>query len=89
MGQIPILLRSRDKVQMEMDLYATAYNPTRLKNIETVPVLPEKLAKWISSSRFSAFFAWLHFFFSKKEVLSLFCYKDFCSCFFFDFYSMS
>jgi len=39
MGQIPILLRGKDKVQVEIDLYATAYNLIRMKNIESVSVL--------------------------------------------------
>jgi Na+-translocating ferredoxin:NAD+ oxidoreductase RnfC subunit len=52
MGQITILLRGTKKVQVEMDLYSTAYNLTRLKNIETVPVLLEKLAKWVPSGCF-------------------------------------
>ena len=34
MGQIPILLRGIDKVQIEMDLYTMAYNFKRLLNIE-------------------------------------------------------
>jgi len=34
MGQIPILLRGIDKVQIEMDLYTIAYNFKRLLNIE-------------------------------------------------------
>jgi transposase/nucleoside 2-deoxyribosyltransferase len=46
MGQIPILLRGKEKVQVEMDLYSTAYNLIRLKNIDTVPILLEKLEKW-------------------------------------------
>lgn len=46
MGQIPILLRGKEKVQTEMNLYATAYNLIRLKKIDTVAVLMEKLACW-------------------------------------------
>jgi hypothetical protein len=46
MGQISILLRGKEKVQVEMDLYSTAYNLIRLKNVDTVPVLLEKLEKW-------------------------------------------
>ena len=46
MGQIPILLRGKEKVQVEMNLYSTAYNLIRLKNIESVSVLLEKLAVW-------------------------------------------
>lgn len=33
MGKIPLLLRSLEKVQIEIDLYATAYNLKRLMNI--------------------------------------------------------
>jgi hypothetical protein len=46
MGQIPILLRGKEKVQIEMDLYSTAYNLIRLRNVETVSILLEKLKKW-------------------------------------------
>jgi transposase len=46
MGQIPILLRGIEKVQIEMDLYSTAYNLIRLKNIETVSLLLKKLENW-------------------------------------------
>jgi len=45
MGQIPILLRGKAKVQVEMDLYSTGYNLIRLRNIDPVFVLLEKLAK--------------------------------------------
>jgi hypothetical protein len=54
MGQIPILLRGKDKVQVEMDLYSTAYNLIRLKNIESVSVLLERLAFWQPGSGFLA-----------------------------------
>jgi hypothetical protein len=56
MGQIPILLRSKEKVQVEMDLYATGYNLIRLKKVATVPVLLEKLALWRPGFHFCAFF---------------------------------
>jgi hypothetical protein len=46
MGQIPILLRGKEKVQIEMDLYSTAYNLIRLKNTENVAELLKKLALW-------------------------------------------
>jgi len=52
MGQIPILLRGKDKVQIEMDLYSTAYNLIRLKNIESVSVLLKKLAFWMPGPGF-------------------------------------
>jgi transposase len=65
MGQIPILLRGKEKVQVEIDLYATGYNLIRLKNVETVPVLLEKLAKWNPFSGFSPFLSFLS---SKKRI---------------------
>jgi len=65
MGQIPILLRGKKKVQIEMDLYSTGYNLIRLRNVETVPVLLEKLAKWNPISGFLDFFRFL---FSEKRV---------------------
>jgi transposase len=55
MGQIPILLRGKEKVQVEMDLYSTAYNLTRLKNIESVSTMLKKLASWEPVSGFLAF----------------------------------
>jgi hypothetical protein len=72
MGQIPILLRGKEcfdlaqqpKVQVEMDLYSTGYNLIRLKNIETVSILLEKLEKWHTVSGFLAF---LSFLFAKKR----------------------
>jgi len=66
MGQIPILLRGKKKVQIEIDLYATAYNLTRLKNIENVPVLLEKLAKW---NPFSLFFVFISIFTRNRRLL--------------------
>jgi transposase len=55
MGQMPILLRGKEKVQVEMDLYATGYNLIRLRNIELVPTLLKKLEKWSPISNFIAF----------------------------------
>ena len=46
MGQIPLLLRSKEKVQVEVDLYATSYNIRRLLNIEPMEVLLKKVANW-------------------------------------------
>jgi len=57
MGQIPILLRGKDKVQVEINLYSTAYNLIRLKNIDAVPVLLKKLAFWQTGSDFLVNFA--------------------------------
>ena len=68
MGQIPILLRGKKKVQIEMDLYATAYNLKHLSKIETVAVLLEKLAQWspvLIAQRFLASF------FLKRIFISL------------------
>ncbi|MDR0365064.1 MAG: transposase [Bacteroidales bacterium] len=44
MGQIPILLRGKAKVQVKMDLYSTAYNLRHLFNITIAPELLTKLA---------------------------------------------
>ena len=69
MGQIPILLRGIKKVQIEMDLYATAYNLKHLSKIEKVPVLLEKLAQWkpvLAAQQF------LSSFFYKTAVISIF-----------------
>ena len=65
MGQIPILLRGKEKVQVEMDLYSTAYNLIRLKNTEVIPVLLAKLEKW---HPFVGFFAFLLFYLTKKRL---------------------
>jgi transposase len=46
MGQIPILLRGKEKVQVEMDLYSTAYNLIRLMNTVSIPILLEELESW-------------------------------------------
>jgi transposase len=46
MGQIPILLRGKQQVQVEMNLYATAYNLKHLLSITPVPALLAKLAQW-------------------------------------------
>jgi len=46
MGKIPLLLRGRKKVQIQIDLYATAYNIRRLLNIEPMEVLLKKLQNY-------------------------------------------
>ena len=56
MGQIPIFLRGKEKVQVEMDLYSTGYNLIRLKNTAPVAILLEKLAEWQVIFDFFAFF---------------------------------
>lgn len=46
MGQIPLLLRGKEKVQVEIDLYSTCYNLKRLINIEPIDVLLLKIQNW-------------------------------------------
>ena len=46
MGKIPLLLKGRQKVQTEIDIYATAYNLKRLLNLEPVAVTLEKLRNY-------------------------------------------
>ncbi|MDP4272152.1 MAG: IS1182 family transposase [Bacteroidota bacterium] len=46
MGQIPLLLRGKEKVQTEIDLYSTCYNLKRLSNIENMAVLLQKIETW-------------------------------------------
>ena len=46
MGKVPILLISQKKVQIEIDLYATAYNLRRLFSIETTPNLLRKIENY-------------------------------------------
>ena len=66
MGQIPILLRGKEKVQVEMDLYSTAYNLIRLKNTEIVPILLKKLEKW---NPIAAFFTFLLYHHTERKLL--------------------
>jgi transposase len=46
MGQIPLLLRGKQKVQVEIDLYSTCYNLKRLINLESMEVLLLKIQNW-------------------------------------------
>jgi len=46
MGQIPLLLRGKEKVQVEIDLYSTCYNLKRLINLESMDVLRFKIQNW-------------------------------------------
>jgi len=46
MGQIPLLLRGKRKVQVEIDLYATCYNFRRLINLEPMDFLLLKIQNW-------------------------------------------
>jgi len=47
MGQIPILLRGKQKVQVEIDLYSTCYNLKRLINIEPMEVVLLRIQNWV------------------------------------------
>jgi len=68
MGQIPVLLRGKDKVQVEIDLYSTGYNLIRLKNVErNMSILLEKLANWRPTFGFFALFNFLFYILSKKK----------------------
>jgi transposase len=68
MGQIPILLRGKEKVQVEMDLYSTAYNLRHLFNITTVPELLTKLAGWHPNVVSSIVFSFLTSLFGRKKL---------------------
>ena len=46
MGQIPLLLRGKQKVQVEIDLYSTCYNLKRLINLESMDILLLKIQNW-------------------------------------------
>jgi hypothetical protein len=46
MGQIPVLLRGKRKVQIEMDLYSTAYNLKHLFKGRNMSELFAQPAKW-------------------------------------------
>jgi transposase len=72
MGQIPILLRGKEKVQVEMDLYSTGYNLIRLKNIENIPLLFEKLAQWNPVAGFFTFLS--HLFVIRRVYYPVSCY---------------
>lgn len=69
MGFIPLLLRGKQKVQVEIDLYATAYNLTRLKNMATVPVLLEKLTQWRPIAEIQNLCRSLCLFFEKNRTI--------------------
>jgi hypothetical protein len=47
MGQIPLLLRGKQKVQVEIDLYSTCYNLKRLINIEPMEVVLLRIQNWV------------------------------------------
>jgi hypothetical protein len=65
MGQIPILLRGKAKVQIEMDLYSTAYNLKRMLTLETMPKLREQPAVWLPVP---AFLPVLPFLFARNRI---------------------
>lgn len=46
MGKIPLLLRGKEKVGTEMNLYTTAYNLKRLLNIELFDEIAEKVMRY-------------------------------------------
>lgn len=46
MGKIPILLRGKPKVQIEIDIYTTCYNLKRLMNIENHETIMEMIRKY-------------------------------------------
>jgi len=73
MGQIPILLRGKEKVQVEMDLYSTAYNLIRLKNVELVPILLAKLEKWKPVAELINF---LSYYLKKRRLLYAIIYAE-------------
>lgn len=51
MGKVPLLLTSKRKVQIEIDIYSTAYNLKRLMNLESVPLLLERIAQYAQKIR--------------------------------------
>jgi transposase len=72
MGQIPILLRGMEQVQVEMDLYSTAYNLKHLFKATTVSALLAKLAKWMPEATFSSLFRFCQQFLPEKRAILLF-----------------
>jgi transposase len=46
LGQIPLKLRGKEKVQVEVDLVSTSYNFKRLLNIVSFETLMQKLINW-------------------------------------------
>jgi len=56
-------------------VYATGYNLIRLRNVETVSILLEKLAQW---NPISVFFAFLSFLYSKnRRYYPVFCLQTY------------
>jgi len=46
MGKFNFILTGKDKVQIELDLYATVYNFKRLINIEDIEILMGKMRNY-------------------------------------------
>ena len=59
MGHIPILLRGKRKVQIEMDLYSTAYNLKHLFKGRTVSEMLAQLSQWHPACVFYRFLYFL------------------------------
>jgi transposase len=70
MGQIPILLRGKEKVQVEMDLYSTTYNLKHLANTTTMPTLLAQLANWVPVAVLSSILSFFLAKFAQKKTCS-------------------
>jgi len=46
MGKIPLLLKGKERVSTEINLYATAYNIRRLMNIDSFDDIVAKINKY-------------------------------------------
>ncbi len=70
MGKIPLLLRGKDKVQTEINIYTTAYNLKRLINIESFDRLMEMIKgyRWKIQEEISAILNYLLSFSKKYEI---------------------
>ena len=70
MGKIPLLLRCKDKVQTEINIYTTAYNLKRLINIESFDRLMEMIKgyRWKIQKEVSSIFNYLLSFLKKYEI---------------------
>lgn len=71
MGKIPLLLRGKDKVQTEINIYTTAYNLKRLINIESFDRLMEMIKgyRWKIQEEVSSIFNYLLSFGSVKNIV--------------------
>ena len=70
MGKIPLLLRGKDKVQTEINIYATAYNMKRLINIELFDRLMKMINeyRWKIMEEVSSIFNYLLSFLKNYEI---------------------